>query len=1841
MSKIIPSSPTVSFITETRTTLEAPQPGGNKIIGSFQASSILVDRKWVEPDEVQAEIFMPTAWALAHLPSAEAKSVAGKARYVEVAQPIGVSRVFLLEEADVQPLDGGEVAKVSIKGRSPESWLEIVPTTINRSLQEPFSPTDTWADYARTIVDLYAHDGTKYSNRERINGVEFRALPILNLGTDFKSMVVSEMDELGVFAPQMTSLPGKPSIKAGVLPPTMRDLEFPSPAGKKLWEALKSYGYADGNETLLTSVFELVLVRAESPYKDGTLWWKWAFHPRTDASLFVSTVGGSADGEMVIHVSSTTQQTLAVPPEEGGLTKQSSTYGSTPLIGTWNATTMKTVEVSQAEGRPVTPAERAYFRSIGKPIPDSVTEWTPSLVSLTMEQIRREAQAGDLTIAPSITIDVDANGDSTEIGLKKLSSLRPGMKATVRVSTSTLSYEIDEVLYSYEAETGWSVKAPLTIKTDAMKITYPYDYTIDSYDKDDTPTQPPQPDFPPYVPVPEPEPPGYPEPPVAPEDPDPSVPVPEPGSSLPAMSGTIKRAWGWSASRAAFVQLENGKWLAWNAIYETTELPEIFEMPSLKDYDLIGADIIWGDSDANQILEGVFKKGKRTFVVAVRPGLKPEEPNEITGREILCASGMVTLDETGVLERQDYDWDKKSWSRVRVKTGVINGVGYGRINGDLMIRMTPEIIKTGITKTGDEDIYEDIVVFHNDAHVLGFDTFFDQVAWAYDLDEDETYKGTLIVNHYPERAVISTSKGIFLWNGSKWVTFEAPDGPTIERVVWHRSMRAGLVFTPSHVYKITYSSSSGFTFKEIVAGHFLGGDTSSEYFDSVILWGKSGLYELLLSENGKTWEKKQIDTDSYSDFGWAKWKPEIIGLHPGSWMTMILSGDKRTVKWRAVQTSTEATLWSGSKDLSFEPTKMETSSIECSAFWNKTNGSVFVLSKKPGTDDSYEIDQQDIWATGDIAQILTVPASMTALVINGESVTLPDGTAALENTIAAEAKPKVLSLGTASQVYLGTDRGAYELSLPRQDEKLDTWLKRTTRVSRRTPSVAEIQAIAQNTIVGKEEGWHGVFTSSTQLLALKDGEKIYGTYTREDGIVFFWRKDVLYMMDPSSASEPIRKVTDMPVGLKGQVFTGSITTSDDSIIWWNEDSWLKLTEEQQKKDFDKDVAYGLTGDNKISKIVSTGGDEYCYAILKTGEVRYLNSDSQSDEKLGLFRVFDPEIKVKTLIPDPDYSTRTPLVQKTDGSWLCTSTSLRPLEESKHRLETKPVSITGDLIDRLEGMISTTDGVWAADETLNRYNSKTGYYEPDRSVRNKISGVPKDVVFASQTVLLGKTDGVVLDYSSQSEPSNHAPYFDYKWSIDEKIKDFKGYDQWIRTGSGQIFVQGHDGELSICDGNAYSDAYIQSVSSDTPIDWARTKKIQIVSSAFSPETWGVFLATGELSFLSKDGDQMTPTTLEDSSVISKIWSADLDGGLTVIYETSGGLYRTSVPKQTNYAARPMNTFISWSPRSMNLQRQPDADGTMQICWIGGLMMIEGYVDTIDDDEYFRIDGVASGDHRSSIITTGEIGSVSADSRTDYALILHGRKGLIAFAKSKRDSDVWKSQALKTRTKPATQLPSITQATTQTALPALLVLPSWKEDEDEESLTPTSISMLAGKDGKGDRSFDFQVIDVPGLKPSGVYSGCYPSGTLDNMTGLITTDGSSIIEVKAGWNGTDWIHSQATIQQGFVPSLMTSASCESPTYWQGTIFTVAEDGSVVRLDRPVNGEWSPTSLGKIEGLASPTGSCGRSLSDSDARWDYGPLIWSSTNVFVSKDGKTLEDWTQDFQKFTQEEEKPNGN
>lgn len=289
-----------------------------------------------------------------------------------------------------------------------------------------------------------------------------------------------------------------------------------------------------------------------------------------------------------------------------------------------------------------------------------------------------------------------------------------------------------------------------------------------------------------------------------------------------------------------------------------------------------------------------------------------------------------------------------------------------------------------------------------------------------------------------------------------------------------------------------------------------------------------------------------------------------------------------------------------------------------------------------------------------------------------------------------------------------------------------------------------------------------------------------------------------------------------------------------------------------------------------------------------------------------------------------------------------------------------------------------------------------------------------------------------------------------------------------------------------------------------------------------------------------------------------------------------------------------------------------------------------------------DAVISGDNATSIIGSYTTGRVATTYTSDI-ITLQGRKGVSVWSHSKQDYDAYEPQAFQTRTRLATQLPSVTRATAQTALPALEVLPAWKEDEDED-IKPKSLAMLAAKDSVAEsRNYDFKLIDVPGIKPSGVYTGCYPSGTLDARTGLITTDGTSIVLIRAGWNGNEWTHTQTTIQQGMVPVLLTAQDPDD-TYalesWDGShIFAVAEDGSVVRLDRQVSGVWTPVSLGKIEGLASPTGSCGASTEHQDSGDPSGPLIWSGSAIYTSIDGKTLEDWTPAFEPFTQEEEKPN--
>ena len=315
------------------------------------------------------------------------------------------------------------------------------------------------------------------------------------------------------------------------------------------------------------------------------------------------------------------------------------------------------------------------------------------------------------------------------------------------------------------------------------------------------------------------------------------------------------------------------------------------------------------------------------------------------------------------------------------------------------------------------------------------------------------------------------------------------------------------------------------------------------------------------------------------------------------------------------------------------------------------------------------------------------------------------------------------------------------------------------------------------------------------------------------------------------------------------------------------------------------------------------------------------------------------------------------------------------------------------------------------------------------------------------------------------------------------------------------------------------------------------------------------------------------------------------------------------------------------------------------FLGGLMLLTGTVHTYHDELLLDWPSVFSGDQSTSIIDSYTDGQAVVDGVSDPTLTLQGRKGISTGIKKVRYwmDDPWVSQTFQKRTRLATQLPSSTEATDQTALPVLEVLPAWKEDEDEE-IKPKSLAMLAAKasDSSGYDS-EFQLIDIPGIKPSGVYAGCYPSGTLDARTGLITTDGSSIVLIRAGWNGKEWTYTQDTIQQGMVPALLTEQDyydAYNLDHYDGSpIFAVAEDGSVVRLDRDRDGVWTPVGLGKIEGLASPTGSCGLSQIDT---WDpSGPLIWSSSAIYGSLDGLTLEDWTQDFQKFTQEEEEPNEN
>ena len=439
------ASSEVAFITEPRTdfTRAAKPWERNVTLGSWPASSIVLARKWVEPDEVTVEVDLPTDAAFAILPQRSDLSVSERARYISVPTPVGQRRIFLIDQVDLQELSADKV-KASIKALSPEAWLSQVPSTI-AGADRSFSGST--AEALKTM--LYESTVNGYNNQypctESVQGVQYRALPTLGPGSaeiwDESQLAYYGVQDVN-FDPENSPSDGKHSATVGDLKP-----QFPAPVGDKVFSLMKSFPYQismqDGVEGVeYRSEFEACLVPIESPFKDGCLWWRWLFHKREAEPIWISRQAGTADGEATLHL--TTGKTDAIAwiasSVEGsaGKAATASFPGKPRYAGPWAS--VETKEVS--EGQHLGKADAA-----------------------------REAAATLAGLQAVVTIDATANAGSDAIDAIKL---RPGTIAGVRFGKQAFTFPIQEVDYSFTTDRGWEIKAPVTVETNSIDYRYPW-----------------------------------------------------------------------------------------------------------------------------------------------------------------------------------------------------------------------------------------------------------------------------------------------------------------------------------------------------------------------------------------------------------------------------------------------------------------------------------------------------------------------------------------------------------------------------------------------------------------------------------------------------------------------------------------------------------------------------------------------------------------------------------------------------------------------------------------------------------------------------------------------------------------------------------------------------------------------------------------------------------------------------------------------------------------------------------------------------------------------------------------------------------------------------------------------------------------------------------------------------------------------------------------------------------------------------------------------------------------------------------------------------------------------
>lgn len=435
MTTVMTSSK-VTFYNEPRTGFRAASGIANSALGSFQATSISIADKFTNYGEVTIEFDAPTAWALGCLGNQNAVSLSQRARYVSIILPNGINRIFLVGAADSEE-ESSEMSSVAVKAYSPEYWMKIVASTIANA-NTVFKSTDLYSTRLMAWLAMYS---TGYAN-EQLNGVNFRDLPILPFDSAY-SPTAQETAWYGVAKGSAAASPidGKP---AATLSCDDLSNSYPAEQGDNFFTLEGSFPYKIGSSTNGETVeyrsdFDYVLIPADSPYNDGTVWFRWAFRPRSTSAIYMSRQNGMISDNSTFHADATTGQTIYyLPPKSDGTLRQNvAAIGGSIVPGAWASTS------------------------------------TSAAVSTTNRVVDNMSAADASKAAAAAAAGIHpVSLDLTATATKMLQQVRPGMAASVRFGNTMMQFTIAEVDYSFDSDKGWSVSIPISTKQKSIDYIY-------------------------------------------------------------------------------------------------------------------------------------------------------------------------------------------------------------------------------------------------------------------------------------------------------------------------------------------------------------------------------------------------------------------------------------------------------------------------------------------------------------------------------------------------------------------------------------------------------------------------------------------------------------------------------------------------------------------------------------------------------------------------------------------------------------------------------------------------------------------------------------------------------------------------------------------------------------------------------------------------------------------------------------------------------------------------------------------------------------------------------------------------------------------------------------------------------------------------------------------------------------------------------------------------------------------------------------------------------------------------------------------------------------------------